>query len=242
MEKYTLQAQQRTSVGRKVKKLRQTGHIPGTIYGKKIKSVTVAVEAVAFGKLYEKAGESALIELVVDGKVRPVLIHNVQKSALTEAPLHVEFFQVDLKEKVKTKVPLKFTGDSQAVSQKLGVLLTIIDEVEVEALPTELPEHITVSITELKALGEEIKVADLKVPAGVTILTDAELTVIKIGALVTKEAEAEAKAEEVAAAATATEAGAAATEEAAGEGSVKPDEGVSTTKSPESKKPELKKE
>lgn len=211
MKKYTLNAQERTLVGRKVKQLRSAGSIPASVYGKKVESTSVTIVRDDFIKVYQAAGESGLVELTMDHQVRPVLIHNVQKDALSGYPLHVEFYQVDLKEKVKAHVPIEITGEAQAVKEKQGVLLTILDEVEVEALPTELPEKIVVDVAKLAAVNQELKVSELKVPAGVTILTDPGLTIVKIGALVTKEAEAEAAAEAAAAAAAAAESAAAGT-------------------------------
>lgn len=211
MKKYTLRAEKRTAVGRKVKKLRKTGQIPATVYGKKIKSVSLVVAGEAFARVYQEAGETGLVELTVDSAVAPVLIHSVQLHPLTRAPLHVEFFQVDLKEKVKTRVPVVVVGEARAVQEKTGVLLTVLDEVEVEALPTDLPDHLSLDVSGLTAVNQELKVGDIAPPSGVTVLSDAGLTVVKISALVSKEAEAQA-AEEAAAAAAATPAEGAAAE------------------------------
>lgn len=221
MKKYSLAAEPRSLIGRKVKQLRRSGILPSTIYGKKIKSISVGVKEDDFTKVYQAAGESGLVELAVGKDVRPVLIHNVQKDPVTGLPLHVEFYQVDLKEKVRAKVPVEITGESPAVKEKQGVLLTILDEIEVEALPTELPEQIVVDVSGLTAVDQEIKVSELAVPARVTFLTDAGLTVVKIGPLITKEAEAEAAAEAAAAATAAAEA-AAATPAAEGEAAEAP--------------------
>ncbi len=220
----------RTVVGRKVKSLRSKGVVPATIYGRNVKSVSVSVAHDAFAKVYTAAGSTGLVELGVDKDVRPVLIHNVQTDPVTNEILHVEFFQVDLKEKVRTNVPLEVAGEAPAVTQKLGVLLVTLNDVEVEALPTELPEKIAIDVSELSEVDQEIKVASLHVPPSVTVLTDANLTVAKIGPLVTKEAEAQA-AEEAAAAVTAqtSEEG----EQAAAEGS-----GAETTQSQKGTKSE----
>jgi len=122
--------------------------------------------------------------------------------------LHIEFYHVDLKEKVHTKVPLVQIGESAAVTEKKGVLLTISSEVEVEALPAELPEKIEVDVTGLSDVDQELKVSDLKIPHGVTMLSDADVIVVKVAALVTKAAEEQAAAE-TAAAESATAEGAA---------------------------------
>ena len=204
MKKHTLTASKRDVVGRKVKKLRASGQMPATVYGKKVASVSIVVAADAFSKTYGEAGETGLVELSVDGSLRPVLIHSVQKHPVTGAILHVEFHQVDLKEKVHANVPLVLIGESPAVLEKKGVLLTILDEVEVEALPTDLVDKIEVDVKILSEVNQEIKIGDLKIPVGLTVLTDATLTVVKVGSLITREAEAEVAAEAAKAAEAAT--------------------------------------
>ena len=205
MKKYTLNAVPRDITGRKVKNLRRQGNIPATVYGKNVKSVSIQVGGDEFRKLYAQTGETGLIELSLGSDKRPVLVHTVQVHPVGGHILHIEFHQVDLKEKVTAKVPVEFTGEAGAVVDKKGVLLTILDEVDVEALPTDIPQKIELDVSGLVDVDQELKVSDLKVPHGVTILTDSEQTLVKVGSLVSKEAEAEAaeeaaKAAEVAAA------------------------------------------
>lgn len=241
MKKHALSASVRDLTGRKVKSLRTQGLLPASVYGKKIKSASLTVKRDEFSKVYSEAGESGLVELSIGSDVRPVLIHNVQVDPVTSAPLHVEFFQVDLKEKVHANVPLEFIGEAPAVAQKQGVILTILDEIEVEALPTDLPEKITIDISGLATVDQEIKVSDLTLPNAVTLVSDKGLTIVKVGALVTREAEAEAAAEEAAKAAAAAEAAAATGAEApAVEGAPKPEEAAPAAE--EKKPPEEKKE
>jgi len=116
---------------------------------------------------------------------------------------------VDLKEKVHAKVPLELVGDAPAVVGKIGVLLTLLDEVDVEALPMDLPEKITVDVSKLAEVNQEVKVGELKISTGVTVLTDKDQSIVRVSALISKEAEAEAAAEAVAKAAAAAEAAAA---------------------------------
>ncbi|KKU81439.1 MAG: 50S ribosomal protein L25, partial [Microgenomates group bacterium GW2011_GWA2_47_8] len=192
MKKYSLTAVVRTLVGRKVKALRKEGKLPATVYGRGVKSASVTLQGDAFAKVYAETGETGLIELHVDPTsqssseasrgTRPVLVHTVQVDPVTNATLHVEFHQVDLKEKVHAKVPVELVGESPAITQKLGVLLTVLNDIEVEALPTELPEHIEVDVTKLVEVDQEVKVSDLAVPPSVTVLTEADLTVaVEIG-------------------------------------------------------------
>lgn len=204
MEKYTLIAAKRKVVGRKVKHLRSDGFIPANLYGKKIKSEAIQVNEKEFLPIFAKAGETSLIELIVDGNKRPVLIHNVQYHPVSNLPLHIDFFQVDLKEKVSAKVNLAFTGEAKAVKDKVGVLLTILSDVEVEALPADLPEKIEVDVSKLSEVGSSIKVVDLQISDKIKILASADAEVVKVAPLISKEAEKMAKEEAEAAAAAAS--------------------------------------
>jgi large subunit ribosomal protein L25 len=206
MKTYTLNAQKRDALGRKVKKLRAQGMLPASIYGKKVPSESVVLTLADFASIYKDAGVTGLVDLTIDGKKKPVLIHHVQKDPVSEAVLHVEFYQVDLKEKVHAKVPVVLVGESKAVADHKGVILSLLSEVEVEALPAELPENIEVDVTQLAEIDQELKVSDLPVAGGVTILTDATVTVVKVGELVSKAAEEQAAQEEAAAAEVAEEA------------------------------------
>lgn len=212
MKKHELKVSKRTVLGKKVKKLRKEGIFPANIYGKELKSTAIQLPFKDFEKVFKEAGETGLVDVTVDGQVRPSLIHNVQYDPLSHTPLHADFYQVNLKEKVKTMVPIVTAGEPKAVSDKVGLLLQQLSEVEVEALPTDLPEKIEVDVSPLAAVDEQITVAELKIPTGVTLLSDPNQVVVKIGELVTKEAKEEAAAEaaaaEAAKAAAAEEAGA----------------------------------
>lgn len=248
MKKYSLTAEPRTLVGRKVKALRLQGKVPATMYGKSTKSASLTLDAAAFDKLYAQAGETGLVELTLGAAVHPVLIHTVQRNPVKRMPIHVEFHEVDLKEKVHAKVPVEFTGEAAAVTQKVGVLLTILDELEVEALPTDLPENISLDVAKLAAVGEELKVSDVVAPQGVTILTPQDQIVVKVDSLVSKEAEEQAAADAAAAAAAAAEAapaeGAAPEGEAPkeGEGAPSGEAAPAAGAKEETKKEEAKKE
>lgn len=189
MEKHSLKATKRKVTGRKVKSLRKDGILPANIYGKKIKSLAVQVAEKEFETLFLKAGETGLVELSVDDEKRPVLIHNVQYHPVTGKLYHVDLLQVDLKEKVVAKVPVILIGESPAVKDKVGVILNILSEIEVEALPGDLPDRIGVDITHLSAINDSIKVSQIKVSDKVKILSDSSLEIVKVAPLVSKEAE-----------------------------------------------------
>ncbi len=190
MKKTQLNAKIRTVTGRKVKQLRKDGLLPITIYGKGIKSITAQVQEEDFAQVYETSGETGVVELTVDKKVHPVLIHTVQIHPVTSQVLHVEFLQVDLTKKITTSVPLVFVGESQAVKDNKGVLIELEDTVDVEALPTDLPEHIEVDISALSEVGDEVLVQALHTGTKITIVTAPETPVVRISELA-KEPESE---------------------------------------------------
>lgn len=229
MKHEKLKVEKRTILGKGLKKLRRDGIIPANVYGKNIKSASVQVKADELEKVYKETGETGLVDLELEGKSIPVLIHNVQKNFRGKV-LHTDFFQVNLKEKVKAMVPLEIVGEPSAVTEKLGILMNIIDEIEVEALPESLPENIAVNIEHLANVNDQVLVSDLKVPEGVEVLTDGSQVVSKIAELITKEAAEEAKAEEEAAEAAKAEGAEAA--EGAAEGQA-PAEGAEAAKTEE---------
>ena len=214
MKKYTLDGNLREQTGRKVKNLRMRGALPANVYGKGLQSQSIEVDTAKFKAVFAHAGETGVVELTIDGHVKPVLIHNIQRDPVSSEILHVEFYQVDLKQKVKTNVPIVFVGEAPIVLSKTAVLLTLLSEVEVEALPNDLPEKIEVDISVLTDLDQEVQVADLQVPEGVTIVTDASVGVVKATAIVSKEAQEQEAEEAAKAAEAAVVEGASATENA----------------------------
>jgi large subunit ribosomal protein L25 len=181
-EKIGLRVERRKVLGKRIKKLRKEGILPANIYGKNIKSLAVQVSLKDFLPVYKKVGETGIVEVKVSGedKARPALIHNVQFNPTTDQPLHVDFHQVSLTEKITANIPIELTGKSPAVEQKIGVLIQPLNEVEVEALPTELPDQFTVDISSLKEVDQSITVGDLKLPTGVKILTSPKEILVKI--------------------------------------------------------------
>ncbi len=209
MEQIPLKAEIRTITGRKVKKLRQEGLIPAHVFGHKVETIHVQVKKPEFADVFEKAGETGIIDLKIDSKSHPVMVRGMQVHPVTDEVLHIDFYQVNLSEKVTVNVPIEITGESPAVEKKIGLLLTPVSEIEIEALPADIPESIEVDITNLLNIGDEIKVADLKVDRSkVEVATPEDLIVAQIGELVTREmeeVEAEVEAEQAEAAAETAE-------------------------------------
>lgn len=185
----------REITGKKVRKLRRDGILPANIYGKELASASVQVPVKEFEEIFKQVGETGLVDLMLDGERRPILIKNLQLSYPSRTPIHADFFQVDLSQKVKAMIPLVITGEAKAVTDNLGMLLQPASEIEVEALPEALPENIEVNVENLAEIDEQITVGDLSIPSEVTVLTDPGQVVAKIGELVVEEPEPEEPAE-----------------------------------------------
>ena len=187
MTKLTLIVEPRKIFGRKVKKLRKEGKVPANIYGKKVKSTAVLVDLKEFEKVFKDAGETSLVYLQEGKKERAVLVRNIQKSPVVEDILHVDFQEVNLKEKVVAKVPVEVVGESPVEKRGEGTVVQQLDEVEVSALPTDLPEKFEVDVSILKEVDQAIYLKDLKVTRGVEISDDLEKIVVKVEPLRTEE-------------------------------------------------------
>jgi large subunit ribosomal protein L25 len=237
MKVIDLKAEKRTVLGKKVKTLRKEGLIPAHIFGKGLKTLHVSVRDRDFIKVFDETGETGIVNIKVDSGEHPVLIRNVQEHPVTGKPLHIDFYQVNLKEKVAVNVPLEFEGEPAAVERKEGLLLMPISEIEIEALPADLPETIKVDVSKLEKIDDTIHVKDLKIDKSkIEILTDLEAIVATIGALVTKEmeeVEKEIETEQAEAAAEAEAVPEEGAEEKAEEGEEKPAEGTSTEQAPQ---------
>lgn len=192
MDRLSLNAQERIILGKKVKNLRQDGKLPGHVFGKGIDSEAVTVLAKDFLKTFHQAGETGLVDLKIGSeKVRPVLIREVQYDPITGNPVHIDFYQVNLKELVKVSVPVVQIGEQpEAVHLGEAIVLQTVNEVEVEALPSDLPEKIEVDISLLKNIDDEITIGQLNYDRSkLTIHTDQEEIVVKLAPAISAEME-----------------------------------------------------
>lgn len=165
----TLYAEKRNIFGKKTKTMRKQGVIPAVVYGEGIEAMPLSVSRKDFEKAYREAGESTIVELSVGEKRMNALIHDVAVSALKGEPEHIDFYALRMDKKVKMKVPLEFIGESPAVKSEEGVFVKVMQEIEIEALPKDLPHKLTADISGMDALESRIFVKDIKAPAGVVI-------------------------------------------------------------------------
>ncbi len=178
--KITLPAIPRTILGKSVRKMRKDGSIPGNIFGKGFKSQSILLNPKDFSSAYKQAGETGLMYVELDGKSIPALLSDVQYHPSRDSIIHVDLRKVDLTIKTEASVPVKFIGESVAVAQKNGVLITQLDHILVKALPADIPHDIEVDISALAEIGNEIKVSSLPKSADYEILDDPERTIVSV--------------------------------------------------------------
>ncbi|MFH1560983.1 MAG: 50S ribosomal protein L25 [Patescibacteria group bacterium] len=240
-----LKAETRKVLGRKVKKLRAEGLVPVSTYGKDVKSISLQVDGKEIAKVLEKVGETGLIDVLVDKdkEAKVVLMKNPQFDPITDLMIHIDFHQVKLTEKVTVSVPVELAGEAPVVGRSEGVLVQILDEVEIEALPMDLPEKFVLDVSKFEKVGDTATIADLKIDEKkITLKVSADQVLVKIESAVVEEKEEEVVApvegEEVAA-----EGGAEASadgETKPAEGEARPAEGGDKPEAKEEAKPEEK--
>jgi large subunit ribosomal protein L25 len=160
--------------------LRAEGKVPAVLYGPKEPTASIAVDAKVFDKVFKEAGESTVVTLQGLGEDKDAMIHEVTYHPVTGKPLHVDFYVIEKGKKVQTNVPLEFVGEAPAVKSLGGTLMKIMHEIEIEAMPKDLPHEIVVDISVLHTFDAHITLADLKLPAGVVALGNPEDTVASV--------------------------------------------------------------
>lgn len=163
-----------------LKDLRKGGELPAVFYGMGNRSTPISVSVVEFKKVWKKAGESSTVKITGPKISIDTLIHDVQVDPITSEPVHIDFLVIDMNKKIKVNIPLVFTGISEAVKSGLGILVKVIHEVEIEALPKDLPHEISVDISKLVGSSSLILVSDIVVPSGVTLITKGDEVVASI--------------------------------------------------------------
>lgn len=174
-----IKAVKRGVSGKGAQALRKEGLMPAVIYGPKQEALPVEMNQREFAKVLEKAGESTVISLSVDGEAHNVLIHEVDYDPVTSVARHADFYAIVKGQKVKVEVSLEFVGESQAVKQG-GNLVKALHELEVEADPMNLPRELSVDISSLAELDAHILAKDIVLPEGVTLVTGGDEVVATV--------------------------------------------------------------
>ena len=179
----TIEAQKRTIFGKKTKELRSGGVLPAVVYGKGGDSAPLSISASDFLKVWRLSGESTIINLsLVGDKAKNVLIHDIAFDSVTGTPIHVDFFEVSADKPIKAHVALSFIGESPAVKSEGGVLVKVMHEIEIEALPKDLPHEIQVDLSQLKQFSDSILLKDITLPKNVTLHGDQNALIVKVTA------------------------------------------------------------
>ncbi len=187
MEEIVIKATRRTVIGKQVRAIRREGKLPAILYGHYIEPISMEMDLKDTTRKLMGLAPSALVTLDVDGTQHKTLVREKQRNKISGVLLHVDFLAVSMTEKLRAGVYIEITGVSPAIKDFDGVLVTGMDEVEVECLPQDLPERIVVDISSLLKIGDGIYVRDLVVPEGVKVL-DEPATMV---ALVTAQAAVE---------------------------------------------------
>jgi len=192
----SLRATIREELGKKSKKLRRDGYIPGVLYGRKVKSTPISLQYKEFEKVYNEAGESTLVTLELNQagtkdlpKENVVLIRDAVVHPLLRSFVHVDFYQVPMDEKITISIPLVFENEPPAVKSEGAVLVRNIYEIGVSAYPKDLPSEIKVDLSTLEAIGDSILVKSLAIPDGVDVDAEEDFVVASVSAPVEEEIE-----------------------------------------------------
>jgi large subunit ribosomal protein L25 len=172
MEKLVINATPRSVTGKQVGALRRQGKLPGVIYGHRINPTPIMMDEREATRVLAHATASSLITINLEGEEQSALVREIQRNFIRRSLLHVDFLAVSLTEKIRARVGIELSGDAPAVKDFNAFIVTSVSEVEVEGYPQDLPQVITVDISSLAAIGDNITVRDLKVSDKVTVLTD----------------------------------------------------------------------
>jgi len=205
MEKIVFKASKRSVTGKQVKALRRAGQLPAVIYGRHVEPISISLEAHSTGLVFNKLTSSTLVTIDVEGTEYAALVREKQRNFIKGNLTHIDFLALDLNEKIRTKVQLVFMGTSSAVKDYSAVLVHRIEALHVECLPTDLPERITVDISSIKEIGNNIRVRDVVLPdAERVVVLDDEDDIVIVATLAKEEVSEEGAAVPGAEAAAAT--------------------------------------
>jgi len=219
MEKIELKAAKREVLGKKVRALRRGGIIPAHLFGNDVEPVPLQCDALELKHVLDKAGKTHLVDIKVDKakKATKAVVREIQRDPVKGSVLHVDFYQVRMTDKIKVDVPITLVGEAPALKIKGNVLMRELDKLAIECLPDDIPDHIEVDISVLEGSHQAVHVSDIDSLDGVSIVTDLEHDVVRIGTLRLAEEEAEVEEEAEAEAETEAVEGVEAVEAAEGE-------------------------
>src|SRR3989344_749620 len=183
-----LQVQKRNELGSgKVVFLRGKGMIPAELYGHGVANIHLTVPVKDLAAAYKTAGESEIINLVVDGQNKPVIIHDIQFHPITQDFQSVDFYEVDMNAELELAIPFEFMGEAPAVKAFGGILTKAMDALEIVCLPANIPQHIVIDLSKLTELNQSIYVRDLAASDKYKIVTNPSTVIVSISEPVVEE-------------------------------------------------------
>ena len=178
-----LTANRRDVTGKAARRLRHQDRLPAVVYGHRTAASSIELDAHEFERVFARTGRTQLIDLVVDGgRAHKVLVKEVQVSPRRNIPVHVDFHQVSLREKLQVDVPVVVTGEAEPVRMGDADVLQVLHSVRVECLPNDIPEAVEVDVSGLDHVDAGVRVAEVELPRGVTVVTDPEELIVKLAA------------------------------------------------------------
>jgi large subunit ribosomal protein L25 len=176
-----LKATPRKPLGKRSRRMLREGKLPAIVYGHNTDPTPITLDRLEFQKVFVKSGRTHLVDLMLDGdRTEKVLVREIQLHPRRQGPIHVDFYQVNLQEKIQVEVPVHLKGESAAVKRGDADVLHAMHSIRVECLPSDIPESFEVDITPLDEIDMELRVSDLSVPKDVTILEETDELVVKI--------------------------------------------------------------
>ena len=177
-DRVTIVAEPRTVTGKKVKRLRREGYVPGIIYGQS-EPVKIQMDVKPLRRALRVAGTGQLVEIEVDGKGYTVLAREIQQHVTRRDIIHVDFLEVSMTETIRSEADLIGVGESPMAETGEGIIAQALYSVEIECLPNALVSQIEFDLSAIETVEDSITVGDLEIPEGVTILTDPETLIVR---------------------------------------------------------------
>jgi large subunit ribosomal protein L25 len=171
-EEVVLKAERREVIGKQVKALRREGRLPAVLYGRKFQAIPVTLDLREASRILPTITSSHLVKIALDGERHTALVREKQRHPVQGSLLHVDFMVVSMTEKLRASVMIDLVGEAPGVKEFNGVLVVGQEQLDVESLPGDLPERITVDLSVLGQIGDTIHVRDITIPSGVEVLTD----------------------------------------------------------------------
>ena len=180
MAVHQIKAEVRAVIGKQVKALRRAGLVPAVIYGAGLEPIAIELKSREAERALARATGATLFDLELGGETHKVLVREVQRHSIRRDLRHVDFLKVAMDKLIRAVVPIELSGEAPAVKTLGGVLVSGVQSIEVEALPADLPDRVTISIDVLAKIDDKVTVADLALGKGVRVLTSADDVVARV--------------------------------------------------------------